>query len=79
MENLNIYIEATPAQLDYLIELITLDLALSMMTRSKLQTQLLKDRLETRIEANRNFFNYLRAKKNECSEVRQQPDHINSR
>lgn len=71
MENLNIEIEATPAQLDYLIELITLDLALSMMTRAKLQTPLLKDRLEIRIEANRNFLNYLRAKRNECSEIRQ--------
>lgn len=79
MGNLNIEIETTAAQLDYLIELITLDLALSMMTRSKLQTQLLKVRLEIRIDANRNFFNYLRAKRNECSEIRQQSDYTHSR
>lgn len=57
-------IEITPEQLEYMIELTTLDVALSMMKRDKLQTQNLKERLNARIDSNRRFLNMLKAKRN---------------
>lgn len=72
-------IEITPEQLEYMIELTTLDVALSMMKRDKLQTQNLKERLNARIDANRQFLNYLKAKKNEYCEVGSKSDHTHSR
>lgn len=71
-------IEVTPPQLEYIIELTTLDVALSMMKRDKLQTPALKERLNTRIDANRNFLNMLKAKKNEYCEVGSKSDYPHS-
>lgn len=65
MDVSRISVEITPEQLEYMIELATVDVALSMMTRSKLKTPALKDRLNARIDANRNFLNMLKVKKNE--------------
>lgn len=67
MDVSRISIEITPEQLEYMIELTTLDVALSMMKRDQLQTQNLKERLNARIDANRNFLNMLKAKQHEAT------------
>jgi hypothetical protein len=70
MENENIVLAITPAQLDYLIELTTLDVALSLMKVDKLETPKVKARLELRINANKILLHQLKAKQNECCKIR---------
>ena len=64
MENDNVLVELTRVQLDYLCELITQDVALSLMTLGKLSNQTLKDRLQFRINTNKMLLNQLKAFKN---------------
>lgn len=66
MEN-QIELELSRANLEYMIDLITLDLALNLMTRNNLTTRGLKERLNARIDANREFLNYLREKRHEAT------------
>lgn len=68
MENeTKIDLQITLRQLEYIIELTTLDIALTMMKRDKMQTLRFKERLNTRIDTNREFLNYLKAKRNEAT------------
>lgn len=75
----NISLDVSPAQLDYLLELVTQDVALSLMTLGKLENTKLKARLQLRIDNNRKLLNDLRAKKNECCEVGSRSDSTYSR
>ncbi len=65
MENPNI--DLTIGQLDYLLELVTQSVALSLMTLDKLENAKLRSHLELRINTNRAFLTYLRAKKYEAA------------
>lgn len=67
MENENIILELSISQLDYLIELTTLDVALSLMKVDKLETPKVKTRLELRINHNKTLLQQLKAlKQNEA-------------
>lgn len=67
MENSNIEVDLTVAQLDYLLELVTQSVALSLMTLGKLENAKLRSRLELRINTNRALLNQLKAKKHEVA------------
>lgn len=67
MESSTVSLEITSAQLDYLIELTTLDVALSLMKLEKLETPKVKLRLEMRTNANKSLLNQLKALKHEAA------------
>jgi hypothetical protein len=64
-----ICLEITAAQLDYLVELVTLDVALSLMKLGKLQVPKIQARLELRTNANKMLLNDLKAKQHEATTI----------
>lgn len=67
MINENIMLEVTRAQLDYLLELATQDIALSLMTLGRLENTKIRARLELRINSNKTLLHQLKALKHETT------------
>ncbi len=67
MKNQSINLTATPEQLALMIELLTQHVALSKMMLPKLQSTVLRQRLELKVNHNWLLLEYLKAKQHEAT------------